>query len=378
MFDPLDVPGYDVLAPLGTGRSWKAIATCDRAHVVLRPVLGSDAVRRRLRQEAALWGSVTSAHVVAVRDVLSTEPDLYVVVSDYASGGGLDALLARRGGLTDGEIVTVVGPLAEALAAAHERGLAHGRVTAGNVVFTDDGRPMLTDAALSTCASGDAVEDVAALVRLARACLGDRRTGPVHEALAGAATSASDLAATLRVAVAARPVALHETRGATADTTVSSVRTRRHRPLLVVGSLIALALVVGVVSGRKDDAGATNVPQHTAPPTPMTTASSLPPEPWRGIVQRLERDRVKDYRTTLRRDGLRPVGLDLRLDSVALVSAAGDRAVVRVVDGWTAYELLGRDGHVVGRRPAKLHRVSTLVLQRTTTGWRVQRVLSSG
>jgi hypothetical protein len=374
VFDPLNVPGYDVLAPLGGGRAWKAIAVTDRARVVLRPVHGGEQARRRLRRDAATWGSVASAHILAVRDVFSVEPDLHVVVSDYASGGGLDMLLSRRGDLDDGEIVTLVVPLAEALAAAHVRGLAHGRVSTGNVVFSDDGRPMLSDAALVGADADAAADDVAALVSLARSCLGNRRAGPVHDVLATSPTSAAELAAAIRAVAPARAIALHDVSAPIAHTPVQSPQARRRRPLAVTAAIAAIAVVIGVAWGHKDDAAATSIPQPAMPEATMPAVATATSQPWAAIVRRLERDRLKAYRTRLRQSGLRPVGLNIRVESVQLVTAHRGGATVRVIDGWTAYDVLGDHGHVVARRPAGLHRLTTLVLRRTAARWRVQRV----
>jgi hypothetical protein len=80
-----------------------------------------------------------------------------------APGGSLAALLARRGALTPGEVVTVIAPLAQALAAAHDCGRGHGAITADAVEFTAEGRPLLTDAGLARRLELDPAGDVAAL-----------------------------------------------------------------------------------------------------------------------------------------------------------------------------------------------------------------------
>ena len=49
----------------------------------------------------------------------------------------------------------MLGPVAEALAAVHGRGLVHGSVTPDNVLFTHDGRPLLSDTALNQITAGD-------------------------------------------------------------------------------------------------------------------------------------------------------------------------------------------------------------------------------
>ena len=49
-------------------------------------------------------------------------------------------------------MVTLAGPLAQALAAAHARGAVHGDVTPANVLFAADGRPLLADLGLARAA----------------------------------------------------------------------------------------------------------------------------------------------------------------------------------------------------------------------------------
>ena len=386
VFEPFEVPGYDVLAPLGgLGRTWKAIAGADRSRVVLRCVRGGEKTRQRFRQEAALWGSVSAAHVVAVRDVVTVEPDLTVVVSDYASGGGLDALLARRGSLDDGEIVTLVVPLAETLAAAHGRGLAHGRLSTGNIVFVDDGRPMLADIALSCSADEGARPDVDALVEVATSALGGRRTGAVFAVLATPHTSAAALAAALRAAAPAQAIALHKSNVAASESSTTA-QTQTRRRSIGVAAVVVVALVAGVAWGHRDNASATRLAEPSTPtatpapqiPTTQPLPTTQPPSTshvWWGVVQRLEEQRARAYTAALAQQDLRPVGLHLRLQSVQLLSHIGDSAVVRVIDGWTSYSLVDADGQVTEHRPAMRSRTDTLLLHHTASGWRLRRVL---
>lgn len=71
--------------------------------------------------------------------------DGLVLVLDHAAGGSLAELLARRGALPAGEVVTLLAPIADALAAAHSAGLVHGDVSAANVLLTGEGWPLLAD-----------------------------------------------------------------------------------------------------------------------------------------------------------------------------------------------------------------------------------------
>ena len=140
--------GYDVVELLGfgaTGEVWLARETASGESVALKRLRTPRdlAARDRLRREAAVLSCVDHPHVVRLRTVVGAGDDL-VLVLDHAGGGSLAGLLAARR-LTAGEIVTVAVPLAGALAAVHARGLVHGDVTPANVLFTSDGRPLLSD-----------------------------------------------------------------------------------------------------------------------------------------------------------------------------------------------------------------------------------------
>ena len=99
---------------------------------------------RLARREAALAAGVDHPHVVRVLDVVA-EGDVVGLVTVLAGGGSLADLLARRGSLTVAETLTVLIPIASALATAHERGVVHGDVAPANIVFDLDGRPLLAD-----------------------------------------------------------------------------------------------------------------------------------------------------------------------------------------------------------------------------------------
>ena len=67
------------------------------------------------------------------------------LIMDYAAGGSLGQLVAGRGRLGPGETVTVLTPIAQALAYLHGQGFTHGDVSPGNVLFTAHGKPLLAD-----------------------------------------------------------------------------------------------------------------------------------------------------------------------------------------------------------------------------------------
>jgi hypothetical protein len=150
------LPGYDVQTLLGfgaTGEVWRAVELATGQIVALKRLRdGADpAAVEALRREASLLRSLDSPYVVRLREVVGSGAGA-VLVLDHAEGGSLATLLARRGSLEPGEVVTVGAPLAQALAAAHARGLVHGDVTPSNVLFTADGMPLLSDLGLARVA----------------------------------------------------------------------------------------------------------------------------------------------------------------------------------------------------------------------------------
>jgi hypothetical protein len=143
------LPGYVAEELIGVGASgevWRGRATDTGETVALKRLRAGAAelVRRRLAREAALLAAIDHPHLLAVRELVSTEQEAALVL-DYAAGGSLAVLLRRRHRLRPGEVVTILAPLAAALAHAHEEGLVHGDVSPANVLFTAEGRPLLAD-----------------------------------------------------------------------------------------------------------------------------------------------------------------------------------------------------------------------------------------
>ncbi len=101
------------------------------------------------RREAALLARIDDPHVVRLLRMESTADDQLALVVEHAPGGNLAALVAARGTLDPGEVVTVLTPLATALAHLHGRGMVHGDLSPANVLFTATGRPLLADLGVS-------------------------------------------------------------------------------------------------------------------------------------------------------------------------------------------------------------------------------------
>src|SRR3954452_15406057 len=148
--EPPVVPGYTLETRLGRGGSgevWRAGPRRGGTPVAIK-VLVAGGPERQAR-EGPLLGSLDHPHLVRLLEVVhqpqrGAAPRVALVL-ELLSGGSLAALLARRGRLRPGEVVTAIAPVAAALAHAHDNGVVHGDLSPGNIVFTADGRPVLTD-----------------------------------------------------------------------------------------------------------------------------------------------------------------------------------------------------------------------------------------
>jgi hypothetical protein len=147
------VDGYRTGRLLGFGSSgevWSARAVDSGELVALKVLSPERADPSRVLRETSVLRRLDHPHVVRLRAVTQTAQGEAVLVLDRALGGSIGALVGARGALDVGEAVTVLAPLAGALADLHERGLVHGDVAPGNVLFQESGVPQLADLGLAS------------------------------------------------------------------------------------------------------------------------------------------------------------------------------------------------------------------------------------
>lgn len=369
--------GYRVAGPVGVGShgpAWAAVGREGGSRAGTRVVVTLLAVPAgppgaRWRERLAVLRGLTHEHLAEVVDVVpidagsvdtgrtasaegvpgsARESSLaarWAVLLAEIPGVNLATLLAARPPLADGEVVTLVVPLAQALAALHRAGLVHGDVSPANIVVRPDGRPVLVDLlGAITAAAGTRdgrgtpgfaapdVErgnrpgpdaDVHALARVALAGL-DPHGGPgLRGLLEGACAadpterpSAVELARRCYREVAPEPLGLPDA-AVLARTTLARLATEpgprsvltarpagsRHRAarrgrgvaarMLAIGTLAVVAVVVAALVARgpaadPDVAGAESVPLAAVPSTvaigPATAARPSTAQARRGAV----------------------------------------------------------------------------------------------
>jgi serine/threonine protein kinase len=142
------VPGYLLEQRLGIGSHgsvWVAREESSGEIVAVKLLtIPSPQQRAEAQQEALALTAVDHPHLLPVYGVIEIDGGLALVMA-YADGGNLADLIAARQVLDPGEVVTICAPLADALSEIHRRGVVHGEVLPANVLFSADGRPMLSD-----------------------------------------------------------------------------------------------------------------------------------------------------------------------------------------------------------------------------------------
>ncbi|NUR87478.1 MAG: serine/threonine protein kinase, partial [Nonomuraea sp.] len=149
---------YVLLARLGgggMGEVWRADDTVLARHVALKvmtPALSGNATfARRFQNEARAMATLRHPGVVDVYDYGACEVDgrpVSYLVMAFVEGEPLDRKL-RRGPLTPEATMDLVAAVADALGAAHERGIVHRDVKPGNLIVKSDGSPVLVDFGIS-------------------------------------------------------------------------------------------------------------------------------------------------------------------------------------------------------------------------------------
>ena len=116
---------------------------------LLAPELASDVgFRERFLVESRLAASLDHPNVVPIFDAGEVEGQLYLAMR-YVQGSDLKELLQQQGALEPARAIQIVSQMAEALDAAHARGLVHRDVKPSNVLLDEAEHAYLADFGLT-------------------------------------------------------------------------------------------------------------------------------------------------------------------------------------------------------------------------------------
>jgi TolB-like protein/predicted Ser/Thr protein kinase len=145
----------------GMGEVYRATDTKlgrDVALKVLPPEVASDPERlARFQREARAVAALNHPNVVTLYSVEECD-GVHFLTMELIEGQSLDRLIPANG-LPVERIVEIAGELAEAMAAAHEKGILHRDLKPANVMVTNEGRVKVLDFGLAKDVGAEASDD---------------------------------------------------------------------------------------------------------------------------------------------------------------------------------------------------------------------------
>jgi serine/threonine protein kinase len=141
---------YEILAPLGAGGMGEVYRAFDpklnrevAIKILPRAFARHPARIERLKREARVLASLNHPNIAAVYDFQEADGSFFLVL-EYVPGQSLSARL-KRGAIPPREGLGICRQAAEALEAAHEKGVIHRDLKPANIMVTPEGRVKLLD-----------------------------------------------------------------------------------------------------------------------------------------------------------------------------------------------------------------------------------------
>lgn len=141
------VGGYRLVRKLGAGPRAEVYlghaGTATQPRVAALKLYRPDTLEAAIDTEIEALGRACSRHLLALSDLATDTAGRPCLVLERLVPGSLAAILSERDHLLPGEAVTVLAPLALAVAELHRVGVAHGAIRLSNVLFDETGAPVL-------------------------------------------------------------------------------------------------------------------------------------------------------------------------------------------------------------------------------------------
>jgi serine/threonine protein kinase len=107
----------------------------------------------RFWREAQSAAALNHPNVVQIYDQGRTQDGRYYIAMEHVPGGSLEALILRRGPLGPVEAARLASQVAQALHAAHARGIVHRDIKPQNVLLDEAGNAKVADFGIALAAS---------------------------------------------------------------------------------------------------------------------------------------------------------------------------------------------------------------------------------
>lgn len=140
----MNIGGYDVgqVFHIGaTGPVWRTRTDAGDALLSLRAAGDGERCLERWKK----WASITSRHVVALRDVARSDDGRWAIVYDYVAGRPLDAEIDSPDLRPIATRRQIIEGIAAGVSALHSAGIVHGDLTPSNIIVTPSGRAVIID-----------------------------------------------------------------------------------------------------------------------------------------------------------------------------------------------------------------------------------------
>src|SRR5690606_27535058 len=132
----------------GMGTVWRGtdevLGRTVAVKIMLPELLEEPGFAERLRGEARTMANLNHPGVVDIYEYRSDASVAYLVM-EYVEGDALSRTLSRVGRLTAARTMALIAQAADALHAAHEKGIVHRDVKPGNLMVRTNGTLVLTD-----------------------------------------------------------------------------------------------------------------------------------------------------------------------------------------------------------------------------------------
>ncbi|MFJ6196842.1 protein kinase [Micromonospora sp. NPDC092111] len=152
---------------------------------LLPALLDEPGFAERFRGEARTMATINHPGVVDVYD-FGSDQQIAFLVMEYVEGDALSSTLSRVGRLTPARTMALLAQAADALHAAHEKGIVHRDVKPGNLLVRPNGTLVLTD-------FGIARSELVGQLTAAGSVLGTASYISPEQATGAVATPASDV-----------------------------------------------------------------------------------------------------------------------------------------------------------------------------------------